>query len=124
MNSTAEMITSLKPNEIFVFGSNMNGEHLGGAARYAYDHFGAIWGQGEGMQGQSYALPTMGYKMNTYSNSMLSRNIETFFYIAKSMPDKTFLLTKVGCGIAGRIESDIAPLFRKAPKNVIKPENW
>lgn len=122
--TTSDNITELKDNEIFVFGSNMLGEHLGGAARYAYDHFGAVWGNPEGIQGQSYALPTMGRRVQPYSLTMLSRNVSTFLYYARKHPEKTFLLTKIGCGIAGWKEADIAPMFKKAPRNVIKPKGW
>lgn len=124
MNSTPENITELQPDDVFCFGSNALGEHYGGAARYAYDHFGAIWGRGEGIQGQSYAIPTLSKAMKPYSISMLERITGTFIYYAKQHPEKTFLLTKVGCGIAGFSEAEIAPLFKYAPRNVVKPERW
>jgi hypothetical protein len=112
------MITELKPNQIFVFGSNIAGEHISGAAKQAYEQFGAIWGIGVGLAGQSYAIPTMGDWID------LKAYVEQFKDFARCNQDKEFLLTRIGCGIAGYADKQIKPLFDDAPKNVIKPKEW
>lgn len=106
---TPEFIKSLKRNEIFVFGSNLHGMHGGGAARIAVEKFGAIMGQGVGLQGQSYAIPTMQGGPNT-----ILPYVEEFITFAKQHPELTFLVTKIGCGIAGFTPREIAPLFAGA----------
>lgn len=111
-------ITALEPNEYIVIGSNEQGAHGGGAARYAADHFGLQDGCGEGLSGQTYALPTMEGILSVYNAA------DRFKKFAKHNPDKTFYLTKVGCGIAGYPEDQIALLFSNAPSNVVKPEGW
>ena len=110
-------IYSLAPNEVFVFGSNALGMHHGGAARIAYNEFGAEWGNGEGMQGQSYAIPTMEGEHNT----MLA--ICRFTRYAKEHPELKFMVTPIGCGIAGYTSKEIGPLFKDAAKlsNVFLP---
>lgn len=113
------MITKLKENQVFVFGSNIQGEHLGGAARQAYCDFGAIWGVGVGLMGQSYAIPTM-----FESVEEIRPYVKQFNQLAEELPFKDFLLTKIGCGIAGFEEHEIAPLFKDSPMNVIKPKGW
>ena len=118
------MITRLKPNEIFVFGSNQRGAHAGGAARLAKEKFGAQEGVGEGLTGQSYAFPTLTASFEKVSRGSLEASRDRFFATARQHPDKTFLLTKVGCGIAGFTEDEIRPLFENAPANVILPEDW
>ena len=94
-------IESLKPNQVFVFGSNANGHHIGGAARQAYDHFGAIWGQAGGMQGQSYGIITLDENMQKVPLDYIGRQLQALNLQAKAMPKKEFLLTLIGCGIAG-----------------------
>ena len=106
---TPERITSLNPNEVFVFGSNLAGMHAGGAARLAVDRFGAIMGQGVGLQGQSYAIPTMQGGVNT-----IKPYVDDFIRFADAHPKMTFLVTRIGCGIAGFTPADIAPLFAGA----------
>ena len=106
---TDSLVVSLKPNEVFVFGSNLAGFHGGGAARAAYKKFGAIWGQGVGMQGQSYAIPTMQGGVET-----IAPYVDEFIEYAMAHPEKRFLVTEIGCGIAGFSPEEIAPLFRKA----------
>jgi len=106
---TPEFIKSLKRNEIFVFGSNLHGMHGGGAARIAVEKFGAIMGQGVGLQGQSYAIPTIQGGPNT-----ILPYVEKFIAFAKQHPELTFLVTKIGCGIAGFTPREIAPLFAGA----------
>ena len=106
---TPERITNLRPGEIFVFGSNLAGMHGGGAARIAVDHFGAIMGQGVGLQGQSYAIPTMQGGVNT-----IQPYVDEFIRFADCHPEMTFLVTRIGCGIAGFTPEQIAPLFAAA----------
>ena len=106
---TPEYIKNLKDHEIFVFGSNLAGMHAGGAARVAVEKFGAIMGQGVGLQGQSYAIPTMQGGVNT-----IKPYVDEFIAFAKQHPELTFLVTKIGCGIAGFTPKEIAPLFAGA----------
>ena len=106
---TPERINKLEPNQIFVFGSNLEGHHAGGAARLAHDRFGAIWGQGVGLQGQSYAIPTMHGGVET-----IKPYVDEFIKFAKAHKEYIFLVTRIGCGIAGFKDSQIAPLFRDA----------
>lgn len=118
------MYNELKENEIFVFGSNLNGNHYGGAAKQAHEQFGAEWGVGEGMTGQCYAFPTLNKEMEQRHHLALEESVRKLFHCAVENPEKTFLLTKVGCGIAGYGEQYMISLFRDMPKNVIKPEDW
>ena len=106
---TNDYILSLRPDEVFVFGSNLAGLHRGGAARAAYDKFGAVWGQGVGMQGQSYAIPTMQGGAET-----IAPYVDEFIEYARTHPEKRFLVTEIGCGIAGFRPEEIAPLFTGA----------
>ena len=106
---TPNHITELKPNEIFVFGSNLQGYHGGGAARLAMNQWGAVWGQGTGLQGQTYAIPTMQGGIGT-----IRPYIDQFIKFAQIDPERTFLVTEIGCGIAGFRPADIAPLFKNA----------
>lgn len=106
---TPERIMRLNKNEIFVFGSNLEGMHGGGAARLAYERFGAIMGQGVGLQGQSYGIPTM-----HGGPKEILPYVEEFIAFAKEHPEMTFLVTRIGCGIAGFTSAEIAPLFAGA----------
>lgn len=108
MRITPERIDRLADGEIFVFGSNAQGHHAGGAARAALDKFGAVWGQGDGLQGRSYAISTMEGLVRT------ACNVERFITFAAKHPELRFLVTPIGCGIAGYNPLQIAPLFRKA----------
>lgn len=105
-------ISKLAPNEVFVFGSNLEGIHGGGAALTAYKKFGAIWGQGTGLQGQSYGIPTMQGGVET-----IKPYVDEFIQFAKEHPNLKFLVTPIGCGIAGFKPSQIASLFKEA-KNI------
>ena len=118
---TPDYITSLKLNEIFVFGSNLAGMHGGGAARMARLHFGAVLGNGDGPQGQSYAIPTMQGGVET-----IQPYVDKFISYAKAHPEQTFLVTPIGCGIAGFMPDDIAPLFEKAicVENIHLPQSF
>lgn len=106
---TPNHITELKPNEIFVFGSNLQGYHGGGAARLAMNKWGAVWGLGVGLQGRTYAIPTMQGGTET-----IRPYIDQFIKFAQNDPERTFLVTEIGCGIAGFRPADIAPLFKDA----------
>lgn len=106
---TPDDISALGPREIFVFGSNLSGRHLGGASKVAVKRFGAIMGQGEGLQGRSYAIPTMQGGAHT-----IKPYIDRFIEFAKRNQALTFYVTKIGCGIAGFQTSEIAPLFKDA----------
>ena len=106
---TPDDIIALKPNEIFVFGSNLKGYHAGGAARTALVKFGAVMGNGDGIQGQSYAIPTMQGGVET-----IKPYVDKFIDFAVNHPEKDFLVTRIGCGIAGFTASEIAPLFKEA----------
>lgn len=118
---TPEFISSLRPNEIFVFGSNLAGHHGGGAARAAHMKFGAVWGHGVGLQGQSYAIPTMQGGVDT-----IKPYVDRFIHFAKIHPELTFYVTRIGCGIAGFKDEEIAPLFRDAldVENIILPKSF
>lgn len=118
---TPENITSLDKDEIFVFGSNLRGLHHGGAARIAHERFGAIMGQGVGLQGQSYAIPTMQGGVET-----IKPYVDEFIELAREWDQTTFLVTRIGCGIAGFTDEQIAPLFAEALKlyNVVLPKSF
>jgi hypothetical protein len=121
MRITNANIRILQPDEIFVFGSNLAGLHGGGAARLAYQKFGAVWGQGVGLQGQSYAIPTMQGGVET-----IQPYVDEFIEFAKQRPQLKFLVTEIGCGIAGFSPSEIAPLFEQAKEveNIYLPERF
>ena len=106
---TPWQIHKLYDGEIFVFGSNLAGMHGGGAARAAVRHYGAIMGQGVGLQGRSYAIPTMQGGVDT-----IKPYVDEFITFAKAHKELTFLVTRIGCGIAGFKPADIAPLFKDA----------
>ena len=118
---TPERISELKENEIFVFGSNLAGAHGGGAARLAYRKFGAVWGEGVGLHGRTYAIPTMQGGVQT-----IKPYVDEFIRFAKKHPWLTFLVTRIGCGIAGFQDRDIAPLFKAAINvdNIILPKGF
>lgn len=115
------LINSLKANEIFVFGSNLEGMHAGGAARIAYEKFGAVWGKGVGLHGKTYAIPTMHggvEKIKPY--------VDDFIAFARQNPDMKFLVTRIGCGIAGFTDNEMAPLFKDAlaVENIFLPSSF
>lgn len=109
MRYTPDNITSLGEDEVFVFGSNLAGIHAGGAARTAVERFGAIMGQGVGIQGQSYAIPTMQGGVET-----IRPYVDDFIALAREWDQTTFYVTRIGCGIAGFTDEEIAPLFADA----------
>lgn len=118
---TPNKIANLEDNEIFVFGSNLDGLHGGGAARVAYQKFGAQWGKGVGMQGKSYGIPTMHGGVE-----VIKPYVEDFIEFALSHKEYTFLVTRIGCGIAGFSANEIAPLFAKAinAENILLPMDF
>ena len=120
-NFTPELISELRPGEVFVFGSNLEGMHGGGAAYYAFRHFGAMMGCGVGLRGQSYAIPTMQGSVET-----IKPYTDEFVSFAGEHPELFFYVTRIGCGIAGFKEKEIAPLFADAVglENVCLPEGF
>ena len=115
------MISELKADEVFVFGSNLAGMHGGGAAYYAFRNFGAVMGCGVGLQGQSYAIPTMQGGVET-----IEPYVDEFIRFASAHPELFFYVTRIGCGIAGFRDKEIAPLFSEAMnlENVCLPESF
>jgi len=124
VRTTPDPLLELADNEIFVFGSNLGGRHGAGAAKYAFEHFGAQYGRGHGLVGHSYAFPTLDQNLKQISSKLLSRFALTFYHTAADLPSLTFMLTKVGCGLAGYSEAEMKWYFRFAPENVIRPEGW
>lgn len=120
MNNTTEFITYLKPNQVFVFGSNLAGRHGLGAAKHAVK-FGAVYGIGKGMTGQCYAIPTKDKFLNILPLSEIQKYCEEFIIFAENKPNLEFLVTKIGCGLAGYQISDISVFFKNVPNNVILP---
>lgn len=118
---TPERITDLKADEIFVFGSNLAGMHGAGAAYVAFQKFGAVMGCGVGLRGQSYAIPTMQGGVET-----IKPYVDEFITFAKSRLDLFFYVTRIGCGIAGFRDKDIAPLFKEAAgvENICLPKSF
>ena len=118
---TPERITELKADEVFVFGSNLAGMHGGGAAWVAFQKFGAVLGCGVGLRGQSYAIPTMQGGVDT-----IKPYVDEFIDYAKSRPELFFYVTRIGCGIAGFRDREIAPLFQAAKEveNICLPESF
>ncbi|MDR7257836.1 hypothetical protein J2X47_002016 [Sphingomonas sp. BE270] len=106
---------------VFVFGSNLGGKHAGGAARHALDERGAVWGQGEGLQGESYALPTMDADFRPLPLDAIAAHVSTFLDFARARNDLVFQVTAVGCGIAGFKPAEIGPMFAGAPENCALP---
>ena len=118
---TPERISELRPYEVFVFGSNLEGMHSGGAAWVAFQKFGAVLGCGVGLRGQSYAIPTMQGGVET-----IEPYVYSFIAFAKEHPELFFYVTRIGCGIAGFRDKEIAPLFSEAVclENVCLPEGF
>lgn len=117
---TPGKITRLAPNEVFVFGSNALGHHAGGAAKVALEKFGAVWGQGHGLQGKAYAIDSMS------GDDAMMRDVAAFVAFAKQHPEKIFLVTPIGCGIAGKRPSEVAPMFKDCAEmeNVCLPASF
>jgi hypothetical protein len=122
---TPEDITTLNDGEIFVFGSNLAGIHGAGAAKIALQ-WGAIMGYGIGLKGYTYAIPTKNRKVETLPLNIIERYIEGFLLFTKLYPELNFLVTRIGCGLAGYADEDIAPMFKYALKvhNICLPESF
>lgn len=109
---------------VFVFGSNLAGRHGKGAALWAKQNRGAIYGQGEGYQGNSYAIPTKDERIATLPLFRIRNYVDRFKRFARENPHLTFQLTPIGCGLAGYTPDQIAPMFENAPANVILPAEF
>lgn len=123
---TSDNITKLSDNEVFVFGSNLVGKHGKGAAKTALK-FGAKWGQGAGLQGMSYGIPTKGTSMKqTLPIDEIKVFVDEFIQFAKQNKNLTFLVTEIGCGLAGLTPKQVAPLFQEAKdvKNIHLPSKF
>ena len=118
-----KIINELKEKQVFVFGSNLAGIHGGGAAFDALSKFGAIYGQGIGLQGRSYGIPTKDDNIETLPLGIIEKHIVDFIDFAKTRPDLEFLVTQVGCGLAGYSIEEISSIFKKydLSKNIILP---
>jgi hypothetical protein len=119
-----EQIMKDDPNAIFVFGSNQAGRHGAGAARVAFDRYGANYGTGVGLRGRSYAIPTKDLQIETLPLDVIEFYVKEFLHVARTLATTTFAVTRIGCGLAGYGDSDIAPMFRDAPENCKLPEGW
>lgn len=111
-------------SEIFVFGSNLAGRHGKGAALDAMRKYGAIYGQGEGPQGYSYAIPTKDADLKPLPLDKIYIHVSTFITYARKNPELSFRVTRIGCGLACYKDDDIKPFFKNAPNNCILPEGW
>ena len=109
---------------IFVFGSNLAGRHGAGAAATAVKHYGAQYGQGAGRQGDSYAIPTKDGDLNSLPLHVIREHVDIFVNYATNHPSESFYVTKIGCGLAGYHNWEIAPMFMGAPKNCMLHEEW
>ncbi|MBB6275240.1 hypothetical protein SAMN02745171_00439 [Porphyromonas circumdentaria] len=118
---TPDNIKTLSEGEIFVFGSNLHGQHVGGAARRAHSQFGAEWGVGDGPTGRCYAIPTMHGGVED-----IKPYVDRFCQYVQEHPEKYFWVTRIGCGIAGFKDREMAPLFAKcwSLENVALPSEW
>jgi hypothetical protein len=111
-------------NAIFVFGSNLMGMHGGGAAREANINFGAIWGKGIGRHGESYAIPTKENFEKALKLDDIRQFVNNFIEYAKRFSNEEFFITRIGCGLAGFENKDIAPMFKDCPDNCSLPDSW
>lgn len=114
----------MEKKKIFVFGSNLAGRHGKGTALTAYRNYGAVYGQGVGLQGNSYAIPTNDENIETLPINRIGRYVDQFIKFAKLNPEMMFEVTRVGCELTGYEDGDIAPLFAGAPTNCILPAGW
>lgn len=114
----------LPSDVIFVFGGNEKGAHGAGAAKDAVLYFGAVYGQAEGLQGQSYALPTKNKHLKTLPPIQIAQYVLRFLKFAREHPELKFLITPLGTGLAGISDLVIAPMFRDLPENCCVHEDW
>ena len=122
MKASPDKITSLKPDEVFVFGSNEAGIHGAGAAKLALK-WGAKMGR-DGLCGQTYGISTKDRNIKTLPLSRITDYVHEFLWEAETRPHLTFLVTEIGCGLAGYEPKDIAPLFRGAAANILLPRRF
>ena len=115
--------TSPENGEVFVFGSNEAGIHGAGAAKAALDKFGAILGQGFGWAGNSFAIPTKDVNIKTLPLETIEKYVYVFLTIARNN-ESCYFMTRIGCGLAGYNDSDIAPMFKDASNNINFPIEW
>lgn len=118
------LMVELGDRGVFVFGSNLAGRHGAGAAKVAREMYGAVPSVGDGLMGRCYALPTKDDDLNTLSWEEQVRWVRVFLQDVAVCPDRVFVLTRVGCGLAGRPDAEMAPLFAECPPNVIQPLAW
>lgn len=109
---------------IFVFGSNLAGIHGAGAARYAHRNKRALWGLGQGFHGESYAIPTKDQQLKALPLDRIQGFVERFIQHAMQHPNREYMVTRIGCGLAGYADKDIAPMFVTAPDNCLFDEVW
>lgn len=130
MKKSPKYIHNLRENEIFVFGSNLKGVHGAGAALQARKYWGAILGVGEGMMGRSYAIPTKDEYLKSLPLDIIKFNVKEFLKYAASNRQYEFVVTEIGCGLAGYTPKEIAPLFKDAIRfnfyypNISLPESF
>lgn len=124
MNNFHKDGTLPQNGEIFVFGSNLAGRHGAGAAKVAHELFGAVYGIGAGMMGKCYAIPTKTKAIKTLALEKIKPHVEQFLSVARIHPEKKFFITRVGCGLAGYKDKDIAPMFQPLLPNVSYPVEW
>ena len=115
---------SIPSDVIFVFGSNLAGRHGKGAARDAFLHYGARYGDWFGITGRSFAIPTKDKQLNTLSLESIAFYVKVFIEYAKQNPQLKFFVTRIGCGLAGYTDNQIAPMFADAPDNCLLPDGW
>lgn len=120
-NEVVEPAPNSDPSKVFVFGSNLAGRHGKGAALWALQNRGAIYGQGFGRQGNSFAIPTKDANIRTLKLDIIANYVKLFILEAQETPETGYELTPIGCGLAGYKPEDIAPLFKNAPANVELP---
>jgi hypothetical protein len=114
-----------KPGQVFVFGSNLSGIHGAGAARAAHQRYGAVWGVAEGRTGQCYAIPTVRENIaGPLSLDAIRVSVSAFLHHAATHPEDEFFVTRIGCGLAGHKDADVAPMFAEAPANCSLPDTW
>lgn len=119
-----DILVDLDENEIMVFGSNLAGRHGAGAAKYAHEHFGAVYGLAEGIAGRSYAFPTLDGRLGKLSHGRLLLSAANLFLDCDTYPELTFIVTKVGCGLAGYDEEYMRSFFLYPAPNMVLPEDW
>lgn len=117
--------SSPKSRQVFVFGSNLSGIHGGGAARAAHREYGAVWGVAEGLTGHSYAIPTVQEGIaGPLTLEEIDQAARRFLDFATAHPEIQFFVTRIGCGLAGHKDADVAPMFASAPNNCSLPDTW